>query len=73
MTYITQNRSGLDALKLDISAAIFGLMQRMEERRAYRQTVAELRRLDARQLADLGLHYSEIKRAARETVYGVSA
>lgn len=70
MTYAPQTHSGLDALKLDISATVYGLMQRLEERRSYRKTVSELRRLDTRQLADLGMHRSEISRVARETVYG---
>ena len=72
MAYVTHSRSGSDALKLEISASIYGLMQRWEEKRAYRKTVAELRRLDAAQLADLGLHYSEITRVAREAVHGTN-
>jgi uncharacterized protein YjiS (DUF1127 family) len=36
--------------------------------RAYRQTVSELGRLSNRGLADLGIHRSEIRAAARKAI-----
>ena len=41
--------------------------------RAYRTTLAELRDLNDRQLSDLGMRRSGLKRIAREAVYGNSA
>lgn len=38
--------------------------------RVYRRTVAELNGLDARDLADLGLHRSGIRAVALEAAYG---
>jgi uncharacterized protein YjiS (DUF1127 family) len=36
----------------------------------YRRTVRELSDLNARQLSELGIHKSDIRRVAREAVYG---
>lgn len=38
--------------------------------RMYRRTLTELRALPARELADLGMHRSMIKRVALEAAYG---
>ncbi len=70
MAFAALNRTGLNALNIEISATVYRGLQRIEEYRAYRRTVAELSRLDARQLADLGLHRSGIRSVARETIYG---
>lgn len=42
----------------------------LEQRRLYRQTIAELGTLNDRELADLQLNRSMITSAAREAVYG---
>jgi uncharacterized protein YjiS (DUF1127 family) len=42
-----------------------------EDYRMYRATLAELRDLTDRQLGDLGMHRGELKRIAREAVYGI--
>lgn len=73
MAYATQTRSGADLLKLEISSAVYHALQRLDDYRAYRRTISELSRLNAHQLADLGLHRSEIARVAREAVYGPRA
>lgn len=38
----------------------------LEEQRAYRKTVAELERMDDRELADIGMSRVDIRRIARE-------
>ncbi|MDF1669190.1 MAG: DUF1127 domain-containing protein [Roseovarius sp.] len=72
MAYASHNRSGLNALHLDISAFIFHGLRRFEDFRAYRKTLSELSVLSEGQLADMGLSRSGIHRAALESVYGVN-
>ncbi len=50
-------------------AALDGLMAKFARYRLYRQTVKELSELSGRELADLGLHRSEIKRIAYQAAY----
>ena len=57
-------------IALEISAAVHHAVQAIADYRAYRATLAELRRLDARALADLGLHRSGIRATAHQAVYG---
>lgn len=71
MTLTTLSQSEVLSLQNTLAGNIYHLMQRVEDRRNYRRTVGELASLSSEQLADLGLHRSEIKRAAREAVYGV--
>jgi len=71
MSFATLNRSDLSALKLEIGAAVYNGLQRFEDYRTYRRTLNELRRLNPRELADLGAHRSGIRSIAREAVYGV--
>ncbi|MGC9370558.1 MAG: DUF1127 domain-containing protein [Paracoccaceae bacterium] len=51
-----------------------GLLRDFQEKRArrrlYRQTVRELSTLNARELADLGIHPTMIQRLAHEAAYG---
>jgi len=47
-------------------------MRRIKAHLVYRRTVRELSDLTSRDLADLGLHRSEIRRVARDSVYGVT-
>ena len=56
---------GHEALGLFATAA-----KRFADYRAYRHAVNELSLLSAHDLADLGLHRSEIQRVAYELVYG---
>lgn len=51
----------------DVAAGVRGALGRWLE---YRRTVAELKALSNRMLADLGLHRGEIRAAARREVYG---
>lgn len=42
---------------------------RHAQRRVYRETISELSALSGRDLADLGIHFGEIKRIAYEAAY----
>ena len=57
-------------LALEISIAVHHLVQAIVDYRAYRATLAELRDLDTRTLADLGLNRSGLRAAAHKAVYG---
>ncbi|RVV99079.1 DUF1127 domain-containing protein [Mesobaculum littorinae] len=52
------------------SAAIRSVRQRMAQYRVYRETLSELDALSNRELADLGLGRSMIRRVALEAAYG---
>lgn len=73
MAFANETRSTSSSLALDLSAAVHHLVQRLADYRAYRSTLAELRALDDRSLADLGIHRSEIHRVAREAIYGATS
>ena len=45
-------------------------MRRVKVYRAYRRTLRDLSDLSGHELADLGLHRSEIRRVAHDSVYG---
>lgn len=49
---------------------IAGIQESRARNAVYRQTVRELNALNARDLADLGIHRSMITRIAREAAYG---
>ena len=63
-------RSALHVLEEDLGVWLYTAMRRFEDYRLYRRSVSELSELSMSELADLGLHRSEIKRVAYETVYG---
>ncbi|QGX98945.1 DUF1127 domain-containing protein [Roseovarius faecimaris] len=71
MTFVAQHNTGFACLKLDIAAAIYAVMQRYDDYRAYRETLNQLRDLDDRQLADLGISRSEIAATAHKAAFGV--
>jgi len=52
------------------NSALRKVEQRLERHRAYRRTLNELAALSNSDLADIGLHRSEIARVAKESVYG---
>ena len=72
MAYTTDLRTG--AANRSLRDRATGLFALLAERRAkhgvYRTTVNELQSLTDRDLADLGLHRSEIRRVALEAAYG---
>ncbi len=63
-------RSALHVLGEEVSACFDTARRRFADYRVYRRSINELSDLSSRELADLGLHRSEIKRIAYETVYG---
>ena len=73
MAFATDKRSTTSALQIEISAAVYALINRIADYRAYRRTVAELSELGPKELSDLGLSRSEIPAAASRAVYGTRA
>ncbi len=59
-TYAAPARPGL--------RAVLGL--RLNQYRAYRQTLSELGQLTDRELADMGIHRTQITEIATEAAYG---
>ncbi|MEM9968935.1 MAG: DUF1127 domain-containing protein [Pseudomonadota bacterium] len=49
-----------------ISQAVDAFIERRRKTRAFRDTLSGLQALSNRELADLGLHRSELRRVARE-------
>lgn len=73
MAIATVNQTADSGLKIDLSAAIYSLMNTVANYRSYRRTVRELSELSNHDLADLGLHRSAIRSAAAKAVYGEQA
>ena len=62
-TEITRNHASAGSFFKSFSEAL-------AKRKVYRETLKELRELDTRDLADLGISRSEIPFLAREAAYG---
>ena len=68
------HRSDLVERTLGAAGRLFStLAERRARNRVYRATLDELYGLSNRELADLGLHRSELKRIAWEAAHGTSA
>lgn len=68
MAYVTSTRA---TSLSDMAARVWHSVQlSMQRRSVYAQTLAELRHLSDRDLADLGLHRSMIRDVARAAAYG---
>ena len=72
MAYVTSNRTisngmGLGARLNEIGKVIAAAWR---AHRVYRETLAELQALSARELADLGLNASMLRSVALEAAYG---
>ena len=65
-TELSRTQSGLNGW---IAARLADLRTRLERRRVFRTTLNELAVLSDRELADLGLHRSEIRRIAWQAAY----
>ena len=73
MAFATETRTATGGLSLELSAAVYALMNRIANYRAYNRTVAELSELSSRELNDLGLNRASIRAAAHQAVYGTDA
>ena len=62
----------IDTLLEDLGAAMRRAVRRFNDWRLYQRSIRELSQLGGEELSDLGLHHSEIRRVAREAVYGRS-
>jgi len=57
-------------LRSELHQTVLSARQRFAAWVLYRRTVRELSDMSGRELADLGLHRSEIRRVAYDSVYG---
>ena len=72
MTYFTDTASNATMSKrlmFAVSTSIAAAAERRAKRRAYKTTIAELGALSNRDLADLGISRSEVRRIAWEAAY----
>jgi len=67
---IATRHNGARSLQRELHQWLLSVRQRMEARSFYRRTLRELSDMSGRELADLGLHRSEIRRVAFDSVYG---
>ena len=75
MTYYNDATKPNNLLQRVLETAINilnNVAQRHKKRRLYKSTYEELRSLSGRELADLGIHATEIKRISWEVAYGTS-
>lgn len=70
MAYVTSSRAASYGIADRAVQLIKSVREAFERRRTYRRTLAELRSLSNRDLADLGIHRSMITRVALEAAYG---
>ncbi|MCR8725214.1 DUF1127 domain-containing protein [Frigidibacter sp. ROC022] len=70
MAYVNQTRASAHfGLRNRLSALVSVITERFAHYNTYRRTVAELNQLSARELADLGIHRSQIQSIARQAAY----
>ncbi|AML53273.1 DUF1127 domain-containing protein [Falsihalocynthiibacter arcticus] len=69
MAFATDIRAAEAGIQDRIIAAYKGLVEKFERYNVYRTTFNELNALSNRDLADLGMHRSMIKRIAIEAAY----
>jgi len=67
MTALTHNTAKGASVLARLHAATDALFDRVNRYRMYRRTFAELSALTNHELADIGLHRSELRGVARET------
>ncbi len=71
MSFATYTRAAETGLGLEFGAALHHLMQRLSDYRMYRKTLNELRSLDNKTLADLGIPRCSLRAEAIRAVYGM--
>ena len=72
MAYASNTQSAArNGLAARLDAVLIDIRARLARRRVYKQTFAELAQLSDRELADLGLSRSEIRRVAFQAAYEV--
>ncbi|WP_299611946.1 DUF1127 domain-containing protein [uncultured Tateyamaria sp.] len=70
---VAQRSDLVERLLGSVAHAFEAAAERRAKQRIYRSTFNELNVLSNRELADLGLHRSELKRVAWESAYGTAA
>ena len=70
MAFVNTTRAAQPAFGERFATVLETLRAAMARRAIYRQTVSELRALSDKDLGDLGIHRSEIRRMAQEAAYG---
>jgi uncharacterized protein YjiS (DUF1127 family) len=69
MAYVNSSRSAQVSFSDRFAAVVKVVMDLIERRRVYNQTLFELNNLSDRDLCDLGLSRSSITQVAREAAY----
>jgi len=72
MAFVTETYRPKLSLRDRAAEMIKSYRERAEQRRIFRQTVSELQGLSARELSDIGIHYSMIESIAHESAYGTN-
>ena len=67
MAYAATNAN--DGIVARLNVIVANIADRIARRRIYNNTLRELSQLSGRELADLGLHRSQLKRIAFEAAY----
>ncbi|MBF9043837.1 DUF1127 domain-containing protein [Rhodobacterales bacterium HKCCE4037] len=73
MAYVSSNRAQSETLTGRFAALRADAAQAYSNWRVYRTTLNELNQLSDREMADLGLHRSMVRRIALEAAYGKNA
>ena len=69
MAYAAQSNGIATGVAARLAAVAADITDRLARRRAYRNTYNELMALSGRELADLGLHRSQIRAIAYDVAY----
>ncbi|MEX3014834.1 DUF1127 domain-containing protein [Gymnodinialimonas hymeniacidonis] len=73
MAYVTSNRAASESLAARFAALRTDAVEAYRNWRVYRNTLNELNELSAREMADLGINPSMVRRIALEAAYGKNA